>query len=455
MTRQAEGEEYWLKYLSDIPTNYKCAVGLILGQVVSQKYHVFHFAKTPPFQTDEDKAAGKPLVTMKNILEINDSFVADHALQATRMLPGGMHVLGVFVVSDEEILNPFNSKLRTLLTKVNKTLGNQNYLFGNCGSEKLIFHYSGKTKRYLAKSYNVASSSITPVDFKFLPKINNWLNFEFKYVIDYLYFISGNNYEGPLNRHIKIILDNINKKLQKYFFLFNDEFKESDERIESINKKKKIPRGSSKRNIDNNAEEKPVQVSIYEDTYSMEIPDKIETEKVMGQIRIIGEVASKLWLNPKTTISEVEQAIKEDIMRSLSGRVDMHWDSLTDEELGENINTVHEPPRRMLITLPDSNISISDYLFPGEGAEDVKTSLEELLDVKAGNELEVLDLEGQADISQYYQETSSPEAECDTLIPQVSTNISSHKYLIGVGTGFLILVISIILHIFLKGDNVK
>lgn len=42
---------------------------------------------------------------------------------------------------------------------------------------------------------------------------------------------------------------------------------------------------------------------------------------------------------------------------------------------------LHEPPRRVLAPLPYSPISISDYLFPGEGPADSLTSLADLLDL--------------------------------------------------------------------------
>lgn len=54
-----------------------------------------------------------------------------------------------------------------------------------------------------------------------------------------------------------------------------------------------------------------------------------------GQIRIIGQVASKIWLQPKVTIEEASGAVRGDIMRSLAARLEMHWDSLTEEENSE------------------------------------------------------------------------------------------------------------------------
>lgn len=128
-----------------------------------------------------------------------------------------------------------------------------------------------------------------------------------------------------------------------------------------------------------------------------------------------GEVISKIWLNSKGTFGEAMQAVRADIMRSLATRMELHWDSLIGEELREgtspkstpqdafyrfagvlDVNSVHEPPRRVLIALPDSNVCVSDYLFSGEASADSKISMQALFDVKADDHWEVLDLEGPA-----------------------------------------------------------
>lgn len=57
---------------------------------------------------------------------------------------------------------------------------------------------------------------------------------------------------------------------------------------------------------------------------------------------------------------------------------------------------MHEPPRRVLITLPANKVMLSDYLFPGEGPHEALTSLQELLDINIKDKKSILDVEGQA-----------------------------------------------------------
>lgn len=65
----------------------------------------------------------------------------------------------------------------------------------------------------------------------------------------------------------------------------------------------------------------------------------------------------------------------------------------------ENI-TLHEPPRRVLIALPESKVTLSDYLFPGEGPQEALLSLQELLDLEVQESNVQKDIEFEA--GKYY-----------------------------------------------------
>lgn len=46
----------------------------------------------------------------------------------------------------------------------------------------------------------------------------------------------------------------------------------------------------------------------------------------------MGVLASQILISQKTTVAEAISAIKQDIIRSLMVRFEMHWDSLVEEE---------------------------------------------------------------------------------------------------------------------------
>lgn len=48
------------------------------------------------------------------------------------------------------------------------------------------------------------------------------------------------------------------------------------------------------------------------------------------------------------------------------------------------------------MSLPDSTVTLSDYLFPGEGPQEAQISLQEMLDIKVNENDDIKDVEGQA-----------------------------------------------------------
>merc|ERR1712137_991441 len=125
-----------------------------------------------------------------------------------------------------------------------------------------------------------------------------------------------------------------------------------------------------------------------------EIETKSEKQECSSDMRFGGQMCIKSYIHGKATVGEAYQVIKEDILRSLWARCDMHSDSLIgDEQRGQpDVRAVlHEPPRRVLAPLPYSPISVSDYLFPGEGPADSLASLADLLDLGLLQEGDVQD----------------------------------------------------------------
>lgn len=69
------------------------------------------------------------------------------------MLPGGMWVLGVFIVGPEDTLDNTNNvqKLKSILNAIYKTLSwNNKHLCGNSQDEKIILSFNSITQKYVA-----------------------------------------------------------------------------------------------------------------------------------------------------------------------------------------------------------------------------------------------------------------------------------------------------------------
>ena len=90
----------------------------------------------------------------------------------------------------------------------------------------------------------------------------------------------------------------------------------------------------------------------------------------------------------------------------------MHCDTMQQEEgEEEEKRIVHEPPRRVFVSLnpPELEVAISDYLYPGEGAEDCISNIKELF----GWEISEDNIEDDVEIVASPRDTRGPPPPVD------------------------------------------
>lgn len=95
--------------------------------------------------------------------------------------------------------------------------------------------------------------------------------------------------------------------------------------------------------------------------------------------------------------------LKQDILRSMASRMEMHCESLIDvdqthssDEEDFSSKIVHEVPRRVYSHLPGSKLLVSDYLFPGEGSRDSIVTFRDILSLRLEDASEILSTKEQA-----------------------------------------------------------
>ncbi|PNF15033.1 odr-4-like protein [Cryptotermes secundus] len=458
MGRTVIAEVNLLPYLIHLVEPDSYVVGLVLGQNVGQRDYVVHLARTPhPAPKDvKDESAGdaaqslskvEHLKPLKSVQDIQETLVVDHAEHVTRMLPGGMWVLGIFIVGPGDVFQDAKavSKLRTVLHCIKKNLSNKFFLHGNSpSSEKLALHLCSTTQRYTCKSFdtNNFNSSVYPVEWKFQPKATRWHQIDCHYNLDQVFPTSLDKQTQSLKKNLQDMLAAVCDNIKSAICMFDGELKDSSEVLDAFGKKKKS-KASSRGN--NTGEVKTLNVSLY-------IPCDTRTEKASemqiiecsGEMKFFGSLASRVFLHQKATVQEAERAVKQDIVRSLASRLELHWDSLIEEENGspEEHLTLHEPPRRVLVSLPGSRVTLSDYLFPGEGPSEALISLQELLDVEVEESDVQKDLEVQADPADFY--ALDPQLEGDASEDILPVTVNTHNILfIGLAIAALILAVSV------------
>lgn len=126
MVRSVFAESSIEKYLDNLIETDEFSYGIIIGQVIPSqtsqniisikkclqatrqgKDTVIHLAKTQEDISSDDssKDSSQLSVQVKNVKSINSEVLVDHALNALRMIPGSFFVLGVFIVSPQNVFD--------------------------------------------------------------------------------------------------------------------------------------------------------------------------------------------------------------------------------------------------------------------------------------------------------------------------------------------------------------
>lgn len=101
-------------------------------------------------------------------------------------------------------------------------------------------------------------------------------------------------------------------------------------------------------------------------------------------VHYTGIVVSRVYGAPRNTLAEVERFIRNDIIRSITTRLQIYYDALLANDDGGNDNDEDQdvnstiPPRRVFFHPGNSPISFCDYLFQNENED---TTVKQSMDI--------------------------------------------------------------------------
>uniref|UniRef100_A0A6M2DFX0 Putative olfactory receptor 4-like protein n=1 Tax=Xenopsylla cheopis TaxID=163159 RepID=A0A6M2DFX0_XENCH len=432
MGRLAEADESLFHYLQNLgQSNEDYIVGLISGQPAQNKDLIIHLARTPETKvTNEDYNENESIKISavshkkknfnKSLSAISDNWIANHALYTTRMLPGGMFVLGIFVVSPDSLFeNKVHMiKIVSMLAEIYKVLQDNKYLHAlpeHNSAEKLILHFNTTSKSYACKSINIdqLDLNLITVDWKFVPKARNpdWFQLDCYYELDDIFPLKTNNNGVSIKCQYEAVLSFISKIVWSATMFVDGEVKDSDMTLESIllqknsnDNKNDISEKGSQKSLDENASEvvdRNLCISMFVPSDSSSPPsseplkEKGTVVKLPGSVSFSGVVSSSVWMHNSCKLSEAHNAIRSDIIRSLQARIQICCDSLDTDTVEDRI-VISEPPRRVLIPLK-SKVCFSDYIFNGETTSEAVLSAREVLDLLIEEDKIIADIEHPAD----------------------------------------------------------
>jgi len=454
MVRSVFADSSILPYLENLIETEEFSYGIIIGQATRQgKDSVIHLAKTQDDISNDDssKDSSQLSVQVKSVKTINSEVLVDHALNALRMIPGSFFVLGIFIVSPQNVFdNPDDFKhLKSILQQLAEVLKTDNSSNYGCsdefdGGEKLILHYAGK-RSLSCKTINVydlaKSGSGKPVDWKFQDKAGQWQEIETIYDIDEILNLQKSaEDEYNIEENFDLALSSIQQKLSDcVIFLDGEPVNNPSDSVEQLIKQKK----SRDKDINN--------LVIHSSIYYLcdKIDDNERVVRYNGTAKYSGIICSKVWVSLKQPIEDVQKFIKIDIMRSITSRLHMYTDA--HHQSGQ-FTLLSEPPRRVFFKLNSLPVMFSDYLFRGESDDTIITQAKSNMDIDLEQQNIVDDIETMPDEMNYDEESTGD----DVKEPIASSDKKNNRVFYGIGVicAVGILLISIGVHVLLNfGDD--
>uniref|UniRef100_A0A8D1L9P9 Protein odr-4 homolog n=1 Tax=Sus scrofa TaxID=9823 RepID=A0A8D1L9P9_PIG len=318
-------EETVGQYLSNLNLQGKTFVsGLLIGQCSSQKDYVILATRTPP-KEEQNESPKHPKAKLDNL---DEEWATEHANQVSRMLPGGLLVLGVFIVTTLEMGNEFQNTLRRLVFAVEKSL-NKKRLWNFTEeevSERVTLHICSSTKKILCRTYDIhdPKSSAKPADWKYQNGLSaSWLSLECTVYINIHVPLSATSVSYTLEKNTKNGLARWAKQIENGVYLINGQVKDEDcELLEG-----------------------QVLNSDHRSTATVQI--------CSGSVNLKGAVKCRAYVHSnKPKVKDAVQSEKE----------------------------FHILPHRVFVPIPGSAVMLCDYKFGDESAEEIRDHFIEMLD---------------------------------------------------------------------------
>ncbi|XP_043423978.1 protein odr-4 homolog [Prionailurus bengalensis] len=373
-------EEAVGQYLSNINLQGKAFVsGLLIGQCSSQKDYVILATRTPPKEEQNENLKHQQKAKLDNL---DEEWATEHANQVSRMLPGGLLVLGVFIITTLEMGNDFQNALRRLVFAMEKSMSKRrlwNFTEEEV-SERVTLHVCSSTKKIFCRTYDIhdPKSSAKPADWKYQNGLStSWLSLECTVHINIHIPLSTTSVSYTLEKNTKNGLVRWAKQIENGVYLINGQVKDED--CDLLEGQKKSSRGNVQ------ATSHCFDVKVL--THLLLNSDRRSTATVQicsGSVNLKGAVKCRAYIHSsKPKVKDAVQAMKRDILNTVADRCEILFEDLLLNEVPEKKDSekeFHILPHRVFVPIPGSTIMLCDYKFGDESAEEMRDHFIEMLD---------------------------------------------------------------------------
>lgn len=401
-------EETIGQYLTNLSLQGKSFVsGLLIGQCSSQKDYVILATRTPP-KEERNENLKHPKDQLDNL---DEEWATEHANQVSRMLPGGLLVLGIFIITTLEMGNDFQNTLRRLVFAVEKSM-NKKRLWSFTEeevSDRVTLHICSSTKKILCRTYDIhdPKSSAKPADWKYQNGLStSWLSLECTVHINIHIPLSTTSVSYTLEKNTKNGLARWAKQIENGIYLINGQVKAED--CDLLEGQKK-PRGNAQANSCSFDVRVLTQLLLNSDHRST-----ATVQICSGSVNLKGAVKCRAYIHSnKPKVKDAVQAVKRDILNTVADRCEILFEDLLLNEIPEKKDSekeFHILPHRVFVPIPGSTVMLCDYKFGDESAEEIRDHFIEMLD----HRIQIEDLEIAEEINTAFLSSSmNSEAPLD------------------------------------------
>uniref|UniRef100_A0A087XJA1 Protein odr-4 homolog n=1 Tax=Poecilia formosa TaxID=48698 RepID=A0A087XJA1_POEFO len=365
--------------------------GLLIGQSTVQRDFVVMTTRTP--QNDESADGGK---------SVDKEWVSEHARQVSRMLPGGLSVLGVFIISESDAKDTLTT-LRQLVFSVENLISSERLWTpaDDDVTDCVTLHVNPKTRKTVCRTFDVKDpkSVAKPADWKYQSGVcSSWATVSCCLSVDLMVPLPENmaftrNMDDCLKEELKVWAQQI-------------------ERGVCLIDGKKLPEDSELKA----GQKKNVRQTI---SAQLLITPDVQTaadvvQRCGGCVSVRGAIHSRAFLHsnkPKAKLAE--KLLKRDIVSTVATRVQMLLEEpqkQNEENKGRKQMASEQSclPRRVFCPVKSTGpLSVCDYQFSDEGLSEMTDRFKEMLDMDAAEE----DLDATCEIIAEVIESEATEEE--------------------------------------------
>ncbi|XP_072275402.1 protein odr-4 homolog [Pyxicephalus adspersus] len=374
MGRSYYADEAVQKYFSGIvQQNRGVVTGLLIGQCSLQRDFVVLAVQTPQREDEDD---GRRVRVLE---EIDEEWFCVHANQVSRMLPGGFLLVGVFLISPQEVSKESPNVLRKLIFATEK-FAMKNKLWNLTDedvTDRAALQICSSTNKVVCRTFDVRDpkSTAKPADWKYQSSSVSWLSVECNIHVDLSISLPSSTTYQEQQKSTRSRLAQWAKEIEDCTILFNGQLKDRDSDLVDEPKKGRSSASSSRQVISATV----LTPSLRSERHTARVQLCNSSLKIQGVVKCRGYLCS----SSKPKVKDALQVIKRDLLNTISDRCEIMFEDLLLNRPDHDLQKSPPPlplPQRVFVPIPGSSAALCDYIIGEETKEEVQSRFLEILD---------------------------------------------------------------------------